>query len=175
METDRMETASKPNINVEVHVKSVSTAKLSEVRTQVEALLNRHSVFFGNYKWTEFDEEFLQRNVESVAIVDLEVMSQLLDLKSCSVSIHIFTLNEEVPNMLNLQEDEDLSAANHWMLPAESPRSPTRARQQQRGRPRSHPASREAIPAPPDRSMKWHPETTPEQPNCTTGFTAPKC
>nr|XP_015796537.1 pachytene checkpoint protein 2 homolog [Nothobranchius furzeri] len=118
METDRMETASKPNINVEVHVKSVSTAKLSEVRTQVEALLNRHSVFFGNYKWTEFDEEFLQRNVESVAIVDLEVMSQLLDLKSCSVSIHIFTLNEEVPNMLNLQEDEDLSAANHWMLPA---------------------------------------------------------
>lgn len=27
---------------------------------------------FGNYKWTEFDEDFLSKNVESVAIVDAE-------------------------------------------------------------------------------------------------------
>lgn len=33
-------------------------------------LLNRHGMLFGNYKWTEFDKEFLQKNVESVAIVD---------------------------------------------------------------------------------------------------------
>uniref|UniRef100_A0A672Z608 Pachytene checkpoint protein 2 homolog n=2 Tax=Sphaeramia orbicularis TaxID=375764 RepID=A0A672Z608_9TELE len=106
-------------INVEVLVKSLSTAKVSEVRTHVLALLNRHSMVFGNYRWTEFDEDFLQKNVESVAIVDLEEMiTQPLDLKSCSVSVHIFTLSEESPSTLSLEDDEELSAANHWLLPA---------------------------------------------------------
>lgn len=50
----------------------ISTAKLSEVRIHILALLNRHSMVFGNYRWTEFDEDFLQKHVESVAIVDLE-------------------------------------------------------------------------------------------------------
>lgn len=38
----------------------------------VQALLNRHSMVFGNYRWTEFDDEFLYKHVESVAIVDFE-------------------------------------------------------------------------------------------------------
>ncbi|XP_037532920.1 pachytene checkpoint protein 2 homolog [Nematolebias whitei] len=118
MDVDRMDVATKQNINVEVHVKSFSTAKLSEVKMHVQALLNRHSMVFGNYRWTEFDEEFLQRHVESVAIVDLEEMiTQPLDLKSCSVFIHVFTLNDEGPSMLSLEEDEELSAASHWLLP----------------------------------------------------------
>ncbi|XP_074539978.1 pachytene checkpoint protein 2 homolog [Halichoeres trimaculatus] len=117
---DRMEvTNQKLNIHVEVHVKSHSTAKLSDVKTHVLALLNRHSMVFGNYRWTEFDEDFLQRNVETVALVDLEeVITQPLDLKSCSVSVHIFTLNEDEPSTLSLEDNEELSAANHWLLPA---------------------------------------------------------
>uniref|UniRef100_A0A8D3BDU2 Pachytene checkpoint protein 2 homolog n=1 Tax=Scophthalmus maximus TaxID=52904 RepID=A0A8D3BDU2_SCOMX len=96
-----------------------STAKLSEVRTHVLALLNRHSMIYGNYRWTEFDEDFLRKHVESVSISDLEDMvTQPLDLKSCSVSVHIFTLNEDGPSTLSLEEDEELSAANHWLLPA---------------------------------------------------------
>ncbi|XP_059195740.1 pachytene checkpoint protein 2 homolog [Centropristis striata] len=120
MDGDRMEVGNqKQNINVEVHVKSHSTAKLSEVRLYVLALLNRHSMVFGNYRWTEFDEDFLQKHVESVAIVDLEeLVTQPLDLKSCSVCVHIFTLNEDGPSTLSLEEDEELSAANHWLLPA---------------------------------------------------------
>lgn len=107
------------NINVEVHVKSQSTAKLSEVKTHILSLLHRHSMVFGNYKWTEFDEEFLCRNVQSVAIVDLEDMiTQPIDLKHCAVSVHIFTLNEDGPSTLNLEDDEELYAANHWLLPA---------------------------------------------------------
>lgn len=51
-----------------------STAKLSDVRTHVLALLSRHSMVFGNYRWTEFDEDFLQKHVQSVALVDLEEM-----------------------------------------------------------------------------------------------------
>uniref|UniRef100_A0A3Q3M7G7 Pachytene checkpoint protein 2 homolog n=1 Tax=Mastacembelus armatus TaxID=205130 RepID=A0A3Q3M7G7_9TELE len=107
------------NIHVEVHVKSHSTAKLSDVRMHVLALLNRHSVVFGNYRWTEFDEEFLRKHVESVAVVDLEeIVTQPLDLKSCSISVHIFALNEDGPSTLSLEDDEELSAANHWLLPA---------------------------------------------------------
>ncbi|RVE62606.1 hypothetical protein OJAV_G00158710 [Oryzias javanicus] len=118
MEGDEMDVAVKQNINVEVHVKSLSTAKLSEVKMRVQTLLNRHRTVFGNFRWTEFDDEFLSRHVESVSIVDLnEMMAQPVDLKSCTVSIYIFTLNEDGPSMLSLEEEE-LSAANHWLLPA---------------------------------------------------------
>lgn len=44
--------------------------------------------------------------------------TQPLDLENCSLSVHIFTLNEDGPSMLTLEEDEELSAANHWLLPA---------------------------------------------------------
>lgn len=106
---------------------------------------------FGNYRWTEFDEEFLQKHVESVVLVDLGDMvappphthhhhylhnkcfvcfnllslhlltispTQPLDLEKCFLSIHIFTLNEDGPSTLTLEDDEELSAANHWLLPA---------------------------------------------------------
>ncbi|XP_007572723.1 pachytene checkpoint protein 2 homolog [Poecilia formosa] len=117
MEGDRMEVTPIQNIHVEVHVKSLSTAKPSEVKMHVQALLNRHSTTFGNYRWTEFDDKFLHKHVDSV-VIDLQETTQPLDLKSCDVSIHVFTLNEEGPNRLSLEEDEDLSAANHWLLPA---------------------------------------------------------
>lgn len=43
------------------------------MRTHVVTLLKRHNIIFGNYRWTEFDEEFLQKHVESVVLVDLGV------------------------------------------------------------------------------------------------------
>ncbi|XP_010882746.1 pachytene checkpoint protein 2 homolog [Esox lucius] len=103
-------------IHVEVHVKSSSTAERSDVKMHVLALLKRHCVVFGVYRWTEFDEDFLTKHVQSVAIVDTE--RKPIDLKSCCLSIHIFVLNEDGPSTLTLEEDEELSAANHWLLPA---------------------------------------------------------
>lgn len=44
--------------------------------------------------------------------------TQPLDLEKCCLSIHIFTLNDDGPSTLTLEEDEELSAANHWLLPA---------------------------------------------------------
>uniref|UniRef100_H3DM34 Pachytene checkpoint protein 2 homolog n=1 Tax=Tetraodon nigroviridis TaxID=99883 RepID=H3DM34_TETNG len=112
----------KPFIHIEVCVKSSSTAALSDIRTHVLALLKRHSVVFGTYRWTEFDEEFLQKHVDSVVLADLGLIVmhsfQPLDLEKCSLSIHIFTLNEDGPSMLTLEEEEELSAASHWLLPA---------------------------------------------------------
>lgn len=40
----------------------------------VAALLDRHSMVFGTYKWTEFDDDFLRKHVESVALADRDDM-----------------------------------------------------------------------------------------------------
>ncbi|XP_075068792.1 pachytene checkpoint protein 2 homolog [Mixophyes fleayi] len=109
-------------VHVQVHQKSNSTAKTEDVRAHVMQLLNRHSVVFGDYTWTEFDDIFLVKNVNSVAIVDTELKlkdRQPIDLSKCNVFVHIFQLNEEGPSAENLEEgNEELIAANHWLLPA---------------------------------------------------------
>lgn len=44
---------------------------------------------------------------------------QAINLSKCSLSIHIFHLGEEGPSAENLEaEDENIVAANHWVLPA---------------------------------------------------------
>uniref|UniRef100_A0A674GDF4 Pachytene checkpoint protein 2 homolog n=1 Tax=Taeniopygia guttata TaxID=59729 RepID=A0A674GDF4_TAEGU len=109
-------------IHVEVHQKSSSVAKKEDIRMSVLKLLNRHNIVFGDYKWTEFDDPFLKNNVQSVAIVDTELKledRQPIDLSTRSLSLHIFHLNEEGPTSENLEEEnEDITAAHHWMLPA---------------------------------------------------------
>ncbi|RMC16307.1 hypothetical protein DUI87_08523 [Hirundo rustica rustica] len=109
-------------IHVEVHQKSSSVAKKEDIRMSVLKLLNRHNIVFGDYKWTEFDDTFLNNNVQSVSIVDTELKlkdRQPIDLSISSLSLHIFHLNEEGPTSENLEEEnEDITAAHHWVLPA---------------------------------------------------------
>uniref|UniRef100_W5LLG0 Pachytene checkpoint protein 2 homolog n=1 Tax=Astyanax mexicanus TaxID=7994 RepID=W5LLG0_ASTMX len=96
------------------------TVVRAEVRTHILPLLDRHSLVTGSYKWTEFDDEFLRKNVESIAVVDMDVLSvsEKIDLRTTNLCIHIFSLSDDGPSTLNLEEDEELSAANHWLLPA---------------------------------------------------------
>ncbi|XP_008945780.1 PREDICTED: pachytene checkpoint protein 2 homolog [Merops nubicus] len=108
-------------IHVEVHQKSSSAAKKEEIRMSVLKLLNRHNIVFGDYKWTEFDDGFLNSNVESVSIVDTELKlkdRQPIDLSKSNLSLHIFHLSEEGPSSENLEEENEDIAANHWVLPA---------------------------------------------------------
>ncbi|NXD66301.1 PCH2 protein, partial [Eolophus roseicapillus] len=117
-----------PNVcdNIQIHVevlqKSNSAAKKEDIRMSVLKLLNRHNIVFGDYKWTEFDDGFLNNNVQSVSIVDTDLKlkdRQPIDLSKGSLSLHIFHLNEEGPSSENLEEEnEDIIAANHWVLPA---------------------------------------------------------
>uniref|UniRef100_A0AAY3ZXA8 Pachytene checkpoint protein 2 homolog n=1 Tax=Denticeps clupeoides TaxID=299321 RepID=A0AAY3ZXA8_9TELE len=100
-------------VHVEVLVKPRSK---TDVRMHVVAFLDHHRVITGNHRWTEFDEQFLRQNVDSVAIADPE--RGTIDLKGCNLTVHIFTLNNDGLSTLNLEEDEELSAANHWLLPA---------------------------------------------------------
>ncbi|TRZ01237.1 hypothetical protein DNTS_008857 [Danionella cerebrum] len=106
-----------PDLHIEVHVKTQSTAKFSEVKAHVLLLLDRHSTILATYKWSEFDDEFLNKNVESVTITDAKG-PKLVDLKLHNLCIHTFSLNDERPSTLELEEEEELSAANHWLLPA---------------------------------------------------------
>ncbi|NXP36635.1 PCH2 protein, partial [Leiothrix lutea] len=109
-------------IHVEVHQKSSSVAKKEDIKMSVLRLLNRHNIVFGDYKWTQFDDAFLNNNVQSVAIVDTELKlrdRQPIDLSMSNLSFHIFHLNEEGPTSENLEEEnEDITAAHHWVLPS---------------------------------------------------------
>ncbi|XP_001369033.1 pachytene checkpoint protein 2 homolog [Monodelphis domestica] len=111
-----------PVINVEVHLRCNSTAKREDIKLSVVKLLNRHNIVFGDYTWTEFDDAFLSRNVQSVSIVDTELKvkeRQPIDLSKCTLALHVFQLNEEGPSSENLEEEsENIIAANHWVLPA---------------------------------------------------------
>lgn len=53
-----------------------STAKKEDIKLSVRKLLHRHNIVFGDYTWTEFDEPFLTRNVQSVSIVDTELKAK---------------------------------------------------------------------------------------------------
>ncbi|TKC39056.1 hypothetical protein EI555_017336 [Monodon monoceros] len=114
--------AEAPTVHVEVHQRSGSTAKREDLNLSVRKLLTRHNIVFGDYTWTEFDEPFLARNVQSVSIVDTELKAkgpQPIDLSMCTIALHIFQLNEDGPSSENLEEEtENIIAANHWVLPA---------------------------------------------------------
>ncbi|NP_001405552.1 pachytene checkpoint protein 2 homolog isoform 3 [Mus musculus] len=114
--------AESPAVHVEVLQRSGSTAKKEDIKSSVYRLLNRHNIVFGDYVWTEFDDPFLSRNVQSVSIVDTELKAkdpQPIDLSACTIALHIFQLNEEGPSSENLDEEtENIIAASHWVLPA---------------------------------------------------------
>ncbi|KAE8597331.1 hypothetical protein XENTR_v10016429 [Xenopus tropicalis] len=109
-------------VHVDVHQKSNSPATSQDIQSHVMQLLNRHCVVFGDYSWTEFDDSFLMKNIHSISIADTELKlkdRQPIDLSKCKVLIHIFQLNEDGPCVESLEEEnEDLVAANHWLLPA---------------------------------------------------------
>uniref|UniRef100_A0A8P0TPN8 Pachytene checkpoint protein 2 homolog n=1 Tax=Canis lupus familiaris TaxID=9615 RepID=A0A8P0TPN8_CANLF len=114
--------AEAPTVHVEVHQRSCSTAKKEDIKLSVRKLLNRHNIVFGDYKWNEFDDPFLARNVQSVSIVDTELKvkdPQPIDLGACTIALHVFQLNEGGPSSETLEEEtENITAASHWVLPA---------------------------------------------------------
>ncbi len=42
---------------------------------------------------------------------------QVLDLSECKLAVHVYQLHEDGPGQEEL-DDEDLAAANQWMLPS---------------------------------------------------------
>uniref|UniRef100_UPI00358E1B92 pachytene checkpoint protein 2 homolog n=1 Tax=Myxine glutinosa TaxID=7769 RepID=UPI00358E1B92 len=109
-------------IQVEVCQKRTSAARAEDVKMHVMNLLQRHPVIYRDYTWSKFDNEFLQKHVNSVAVVDTEmhlVDSKAVDLLNSQLQLHVFQLWEDGPATEELEQDnEALSAASHWLLPA---------------------------------------------------------
>ncbi|XP_028909667.1 pachytene checkpoint protein 2 homolog isoform X3 [Ornithorhynchus anatinus] len=86
-------------------------------------MLSRLNTVIGDCTWLEFADPFLERNVQSISVVDTELIKRTqklpVALNSCSFSIHIYQLNEEGPSSEHLEEEtENIIAASHWVLPA---------------------------------------------------------
>lgn len=46
-------------------------------------------------------------------------LPQPIDLGACTVTLHVFQLNEGGPSSETLEEEsENITAASHWVLPA---------------------------------------------------------
>uniref|UniRef100_UPI00358E36FD pachytene checkpoint protein 2 homolog isoform X2 n=1 Tax=Myxine glutinosa TaxID=7769 RepID=UPI00358E36FD len=109
-------------IQVEVCQKRTSAARAEDVKMHVMNLLQRHPVIYRDYTWSKFDNEFLLKHVNSVAVVDTEmhlVDSKAVDLLNSQLQLHVFQLWEDGPATEELEQDnEALSAASHWLLPA---------------------------------------------------------
>ena len=43
---------------------------------------------------------------------------QGIELNSTNVQVHVFQLQEDGPAQEDLDDDDDISAANHWLLPS---------------------------------------------------------
>ncbi|XP_033096248.1 pachytene checkpoint protein 2 homolog [Anneissia japonica] len=107
------------NIHIEVCQNPLSTAKPTLIQEHTERLLRHHRVIFGNLKITEFDDEFLVEHVKSITVCDteLETGKQVIDMCHSKLSIHVYKLGMDGPGQEEL-DDEELSAANHWLLPS---------------------------------------------------------
>ncbi|XP_064641181.1 pachytene checkpoint protein 2 homolog [Lineus longissimus] len=116
---DALPDAGLPSIHVEVIQSICSTVRVAVIKTHVVKLLHRQRVAYGNLTLTEFDDPFLTEHVASVAICDTDLNktdAAAIDLCSANLLLHVCHLNEDGPASEEL-DDEDLSAASHWLLP----------------------------------------------------------
>lgn len=70
------------------------------------------------WSWSNCNGFIALKNIYCLNLAFTLFLIQPLDLEKTSLSVHIFTLNEDGPSMLTLEEDEELTAASHWLLPA---------------------------------------------------------
>lgn len=108
-------------VYVEVTQHSNSTAKTETISEHVLALLHQLGTTVGDTTLTMFNDPFLTQHVISVAVCDTELQcghkKTLIDFRKSKLKVSVFQLNEEGPAAEEL-DDEELAAANHWLLPA---------------------------------------------------------
>ncbi|XP_070575837.1 pachytene checkpoint protein 2 homolog [Ptychodera flava] len=107
-------------VQVEVCQNPYSTLGKQPIKELVISLLKKHRRAYGDFLITEFEDPTLAEHVKSVAICDTELNrqdNQVIDLCRARLSVHVFQLQDEGAGSEEL-DDENLSAANHWILPA---------------------------------------------------------
>ncbi|XP_077982391.1 pachytene checkpoint protein 2 homolog [Glandiceps talaboti] len=109
-------------IHVEVCQNPYSTLGKDIIKSHVTQLLHRHQESFGDVLITQFDDAVLNEHVKSVAIFDTDLNKpdrQVVDLCTAKLCLHVFQLQGEGSAAEEIDDDDDISAANHWVLPSE--------------------------------------------------------
>ncbi|XP_048773297.2 pachytene checkpoint protein 2 homolog [Ostrea edulis] len=106
--------------HVEICLKPTSLAESYSTKQHVLALLERHRVAYGDLTLTSFDDVFLQENVKSISLCDTDYgpEKKQISLLSDNLMLHVYRLNEDGPGTEELDDEEDMAAAHHWLLPA---------------------------------------------------------
>jgi len=107
--------------NVEICQSPKSLAKPEAIRNEVNNILAHEDFHFGE-KIKDFQNSvFLQENVSSIEICIPDSLSyghnNVIDKSKCKMLLHVYQLHTEGASSEEI-EDEELSAASHWLLPA---------------------------------------------------------
>ncbi|KAL1812426.1 hypothetical protein ACET3Z_022491 [Daucus carota] len=108
-------------VSVEVCLKSSSTARIEDVQTAVEKMLEKRSLsYIDGPIVIPPDDQFLVDNVQRICVCDTDVWVENHDILlfwQVKPVVHVFQLSEEGP-CEDLSGDNNLSSFNEWMLPA---------------------------------------------------------
>ncbi|EHA8587889.1 hypothetical protein COCNU_scaffold003477G000030 [Cocos nucifera] len=108
-------------VSVEVCLNATSTARIEDVRTAVERMLEKRSLsYIDGPVPVPVDDTFLLENVQKILICDTDERvdnHKVLLFWQVRPVVHVFQLSEEGPGE-ELSGDDMLSIFNEWVLPA---------------------------------------------------------
>lgn len=118
--------SAKTVLHPEVSLLQKSSATSFEVQQHVRQFLLRKGSIISDKVFTEFefDSQFLMENVHSITIGDTDILqgnaagNLVIKFEAYDLNISVFKLSVEGPANEELEE-EDISAASHWVLPAD--------------------------------------------------------
>ena len=119
--SDALPMPKQPSFHVEINQCGCSTVRRQSVKEAVAKFLSGVQSIHGDMCFIEFIDEFLKEHVKSVSIIsDTDCFSkygQGADLSNSSLQFYVYQLHDGGPSSEELEDD--ISAANHWLLPAE--------------------------------------------------------
>ncbi|XP_023236223.1 pachytene checkpoint protein 2 homolog [Centruroides sculpturatus] len=110
---------SSPTIHVEVRQSNKSTLPPRNVEFLVDQMIKKMENLYGDCILTDFEPELAQ-HVESVSICDVDENlsnGKFVSLLASQLHYHVYRLVDDEPSTEEI-DDEDLSAASHWILPS---------------------------------------------------------
>jgi hypothetical protein len=75
---------------------------------------------YGDAVLKEFDDPLLKEHVDSISLSEAEPASsdrRFVDLTKAALNVHVYQLNECGPITEELDEEEEVTASQHWVLP----------------------------------------------------------
>ncbi|KAF6037328.1 TRIP13 [Bugula neritina] len=109
--------ASLPIVNVDVCAKPSSTARVNKIKEHVKLFLEQIKGAYYGHKFTDFTDEFLQQHVDTVQVSEDDQTADLYPSQRV-LKIHVYQCHQEGPGAEEIDDQEDVSAATHWLLPA---------------------------------------------------------